>query len=239
VTDRAPDHHSFEMDDGAYLIGALSPQDRAEYESHLRVCPSCARSLSELAGLPGLLGRVPAEVAAAMEDPAESEFPPASLLSGVLDRVRSDERLRRRRRLRVLMAVAAVSVLVVAIVVGGLVRSGNGPVAPPRVQAGVELVAVTNSPLTVTAKLTPVRWGTRITLLCSYSGGRSPESTYGAPTYALVVKNSRGFAQQVGTWAAVPGRTITVEAATAMSSDDIATIEVDTSDGSTLLRAVN
>jgi len=45
-------------DDAAYLLGALSPSDRREFETHLAGCASCQRSVQQLAGLPGLLGKV-------------------------------------------------------------------------------------------------------------------------------------------------------------------------------------
>jgi len=51
----------FSRQDGAYLLGALSPQERRTYEEHLANCPICSAALSEVAGLPGLLVRLPAE----------------------------------------------------------------------------------------------------------------------------------------------------------------------------------
>ncbi|WP_431277301.1 anti-sigma factor family protein [Leifsonia poae] len=51
-------HDEFATWDGAYLLGALSPADRRAYEEHLRTCETCSAAVSELAGLPGILGRV-------------------------------------------------------------------------------------------------------------------------------------------------------------------------------------
>ncbi len=48
----------FAQDAAAYVIGALSPAERLEFEKHLSVCDDCTRAIRELAGLPGLLGRV-------------------------------------------------------------------------------------------------------------------------------------------------------------------------------------
>jgi hypothetical protein len=237
-----PERDPFETDDGAYLIGALSPTERAAYEAHLRGCPSCTHSLAELVGLPGLLARVPADVAATLDHPGEGghldEPPPPGLLADVLDRVdRLGRRKRRRRRVLAAASVAAAAVLV-GVVLGTGLRSGGSPVTPP--SAGVELAAVTTSPLAVTAQLTPVRWGTRVTLLCSYPGETSAGSRYAIPpTYVLVLRDSRGVAQQVATWKAVPGRLVTVQAATALSTTDIAAIEVRTADGRPVLRSVN
>ena len=63
----------FEYDAGSYVLGALSPEDRVAFERHLPGCPACAQSVRELAGLPGLLSRIPAETFE-----AERSGPPAA-----------------------------------------------------------------------------------------------------------------------------------------------------------------
>ena len=60
-----------EHDDGAYVLGALSPEDRVAFERHLPGCRECQRSVRELAGLPGLLARVPVEIL----DPEQERIP--------------------------------------------------------------------------------------------------------------------------------------------------------------------
>jgi predicted anti-sigma-YlaC factor YlaD len=45
---------------GVYLLGAIGAADRRALEGHLACCPDCRNMLAELAGLPGLLNRVPA-----------------------------------------------------------------------------------------------------------------------------------------------------------------------------------
>ena len=40
---------------GPYVLGSLSPADRSAFERHLAGCAECAQSVSEFAGLPGLL----------------------------------------------------------------------------------------------------------------------------------------------------------------------------------------
>jgi anti-sigma factor RsiW len=39
--------------DGAYVLGALSPSEREEFESHLQTCPECRARVAELSDLPG------------------------------------------------------------------------------------------------------------------------------------------------------------------------------------------
>ena len=53
----------FEMFDGAYVLGALSDDDRRAYEAHLAECDACAASVRELQGLPRALAAVPPSAA--------------------------------------------------------------------------------------------------------------------------------------------------------------------------------
>jgi hypothetical protein len=43
---------------GAYVLGALSPEERRQFEEHLGGCALCTAELAEFADIPGLLDRV-------------------------------------------------------------------------------------------------------------------------------------------------------------------------------------
>ncbi len=47
-----PDHPRFADWDSAYVLGALSPAERREYEEHLETCETCRRSVAELVADP-------------------------------------------------------------------------------------------------------------------------------------------------------------------------------------------
>ncbi|AGW41602.1 oligopeptidase B [Leifsonia xyli subsp. cynodontis DSM 46306] len=49
--------------DAAYVLGALAPAERRAFEEHLSRCLPCAAAVAELAGMPGLLARLPREQA--------------------------------------------------------------------------------------------------------------------------------------------------------------------------------
>src|SRR5215212_11149719 len=99
--------------DAAYVLGALSPVERREYEEHLADCSSCQSAVSELAGMPGLLAQVPPEdaalLAAAPSVEALDEGPPPDLLARVRGRS-----ARRRLLTGAVVAVAAALVLILA-----------------------------------------------------------------------------------------------------------------------------
>lgn len=219
----------YAQDAGAYVLGALDPAARLEFERHLRGCAECSRSVTELAGLPALLATVPRDVAEQLGEENVTEPAPLGLLDAVLARVDHARGTRRHRRL---LLVAAAAVALLAAVVGGVVAMRDGEAPDVRTVALQETV---DGPLAVTARMEQVAWGTRIELDCRYEAAASPYAT--PPVYALVVRDDSGNVEQVATWRAVPGRDVTVQAATAVPRDRIAALEVRTSDGRTVLTA--
>jgi hypothetical protein len=223
--------------DGAYVLGALSPEERLAYERHLPSCPTCSRAVRELAGLPGLLAQVPADV---VESPEAAVPLPDTLLPSLVREVRRGER--RRRRVTWLAAAAA------AAVIGGgtaaAVLHDDGPAQRPAAVATAPAHAMTpvgSGDLEARLSMTPVLWGTRLDLTCRYAtlpaggAGYPHEPSSGAATYTLVVRSTGGDEQQVATWRAVPGKTLRLSGATAWSTQDIAHVEVRAADGTPVL----
>lgn len=101
---------------GVYVVGAIDPADRSVVDDHLVSCQSCRDELAGLAGLPAMLGRVPAvDVERMSLEPgllADDAPPSGDLLNSLLRQVS----LRRRNRLwRGAVAVAAAA----AVAAGG------------------------------------------------------------------------------------------------------------------------
>lgn len=225
----------FALYDAAYVLGALSPSERREFEHHLKGCAACASAVGELAGLPGLMSKVSVE-----ELTAEVEPPPETLLPSLARAVRRE---RGRRRLTVGAAAAAAAAV---IAVGAVALSGpDSPTRPPPApfasgsstasgSANLALSAVVPSPVTASARLVDMAWGTRIDLTCAYSAtGSFPAD--GLP-YALVVVDRSGTAQQVATWMALPDRELRVPGASSLARQDIAAVEIRTLSGRAILR---
>jgi len=204
--------------DGAYVLGALSPTERAEFERHLGTCAECSRSVGELAGLPGLLAKAPADV---LDQPAEREPVPPTLLSGLIAEARKQDR---RRSIRTaVLAAAAVAVIAggSAALAGGL-RGGETPEPDAAPTATVTITPPTVTPPTVTTSpetaprermdavqgsgsqgwisLVAVAGGTRLELDCRYEGRH-------AYTYEILVRTADGREETAGTVRAVPGKT--------------------------------
>lgn len=114
---------------GPYLLDALEPAERAEFEQHLGACPDCRADAAEL--------RV--AVAALAEDAARGPSrPPARLGEQLLAQVRQTPQLAptrsRRRRLAALAAAAAAAVVVAGGVLGVRALSEDDP-APTTAEA--------------------------------------------------------------------------------------------------------
>lgn len=220
--------------DGAYVLGSLSPAERADYERHLGGCDECSRSVRELAGLPGLLARVPADV---LESPPDRESVPGTLLPSVVAAARRDQRRRTTRT--TLLAAAAVAVIASgSVAVGAALDGDETPVAAPSVSAPTtappqQMRPVGHSRSSGWVSLTPVTWGTRLDLTCTY------ESAYGGDgpwTYTLVVRTTDGRDEVAATWDALPGKELRVPGAVSVPPEEIARVEVRTADGYAVLR---
>lgn len=217
--------------DAAYVIGALSPADREAFVEHLHSCERCSAAVAELAGMPGLLAQVPLAVAEGGGDQIPAPPVPASTLPALLQQV---TRIRRRRLIgTAAMALAACFLAVFAV----FWPVGATRVTPTATKAGplIGFTAVQASSVKASADLTPVAWGTKIGLHCAYD--KSSSVPYAPGVYSLVVLDKLGNSGQAASWLGVPGRELTINAATAVNEADIAAIEVHAADGETLLRA--
>ena len=219
--------------DGAYVLGSLTPAERADYERHLRTCDDCQRSVRELAGLPGLLARVPADV---LEPSADREPVPATLLPAL---VAVAERQQRRRTIRTaLLAAAAVAVIAGGTaVVASLGSDETPPTSSPSVTVETtappqQMTPVGDGQSTGWVSLTPEGMGTRLDLTCTY------QSSYGgghAYTYKLVVYAKDGHVQEATRFKASSGEERKVSGPVAIAPDEIEKVVVEGSYGPILL----
>ena len=214
-------------DDAAYVLGALSSTERAAYQEHLATCAECTQAVRRLSGLPGLLSRVSLDV---LEAPAPAEPVPDTLLPALVAQAR---RRQRRRSWSIAAAAAAAAIVLTggAVALGGYLAQDQA--APP---AAVQqpMTRVADIPVTAEVGLTSVDWGTRLDLTCTYA---EPTSGDGQEwPYALVVRTRAGGSERVASWVAKPGKTFRLSGATASPAQDIASVEIQSLDGRTLLR---
>jgi hypothetical protein len=228
---------------GVYILGALPPAERLAYEKHLVTCDECRAEVSDLAGLPGLLGRLDEATAAAigtsvpLTDPA-----PASLLSTTVARLRRQRRVRRFTGFAVAAAAACLA-LVIGIVVpqplAAPVVAGPSPSASSRAPVMHNMVSVgASNGVTATVGLIPLATGTEIKLTCWYKPDESPAAhppgDDSAALWLFVVPRT-GSGTNLRWWRAEPGDVLTISALTKLSMAQISLIELRDDAGTPLL----
>jgi hypothetical protein len=159
-----PACHNMRQSLGVYVVGALDPAERMLVDLHLAGCRECREELAGLAGLPALLGRVPARDAERVilesAELRDLEEPPAELLARLLKEVAAR---RATGRWRGILAAAAAVVFAIASGVAGahfLIPGGNGQPSP----IAAEVVSASNPVTGVAATVSyrKVNWGTAI-----------------------------------------------------------------------------
>jgi hypothetical protein len=235
--------------DAAYVLGALSPSERREFEEHLSSCAACQAAVSELAAIPGLLAQIsPADAAMlSLADDTSAEYaetpalsaaqaeviehgPPPSLLPEMIKKVR----MRRRRMVAAVVGIAAAVILVV----GGLaVGAGALPLQPDPPER-VAFTAVVPSAITAIADLIPGEDGTQINVECVYAEINDPRPGGAHETYSVFVVDRSGNATEIKEWPATPNKQMRPSGSTPLSLSQIADLEIrETATDEVLLRA--
>jgi hypothetical protein len=213
----------YEMWDGAYVLGSLSPAERREFEAHLDGCEQCSRAVRDLAGLPGLLGRIGPEIF----EESEPDPVPETLLP------RLSRAVRRRQQRRTWLTAGIAAAAAVAVTTGGVLAldrgdsasqvAGGGPAVVQDASRPMNQVPTSLDPMTARVALTSVAWGTKLDLTCSYPRGTVG---YEGGAYALVVHLKNGRSERVATWNGLPGKSMQVSGATSAWKSTISSVVV-------------
>jgi len=207
--------------DGAYVLGALCPSERADFENHMRTCDVCRESVAALAVLPGLLGRLSAETAEQFAPSAEVPVTaPTTLLPRLLTAATQRRRKERRNR-RIWFGAGAVAVACLALVVGMGVHAIDMSRVTPRVDMTSMQPAEEHMPVTAEIGLSTTTGGTMVHMACRYEVDYQGSWTLWLWVYPIV-----GMPEQVGSWTAKTGDEIALTAVTHYAADQIGRIEL-------------
>ncbi len=211
--------------DAAYVLGALSPDDRRTYEAFLAENPDRAKDVSEISGIPGLLKGLSLSAALALTTDVSLQEKRSDVPADVSSLTRS---LRvRRRKARVIYTVALLSIAASTLLIGLRVGQDQGKVsgATASERTIVSSVAMaSNEPNTVAANLSATRkpWGTLLDINCTYSSRWSNR----AETLDLVITTTTGARVLVATWASAGHAAKGIAAATQLPVDEIRSISI-------------
>jgi hypothetical protein len=217
--------------DAAYVLGALAPAERLEFEGHLGGCARCRASVAEIAGLPGLLAQVgPEDAAALTEVPDPHDGIPSTVMPEVLATVR-----RQRGRLtRLLFGLAAALVLVLVGLGLGEALSSPGSDEPQQ----LAFTPVAASFITANVTLVPVRSGTEVQVECQYSGATDPDPLGKYGRYSIVVTDRSGHSTAIKDWPISAHKVMRPSATTPLSVSQIRAVEIrETATDQAVLRA--
>ena len=159
---------------GAYVLGALDPEERRRMERHLAECPNCVAELAELRGLPALLDRVrPEDLQSVPVSPSPDLFARMSAAAGTTAPRRSRA-----------WALVAAAVLVLGGAGAGIAIWAGGP--------GERTVTAVEGPVEVRVTATPAEDG--VELYVAVAGMRPGEMC------SLVAVDDDGATYPAGEW---------------------------------------
>jgi anti-sigma-K factor RskA len=209
-----------EIDIGAFVLGALEPEERERVRRHIADCPACAATLHELEGLPRWLAQVPPP-AALPDNPVPSELAFRRLHRSVTETgavAGTTAHGRRSGRRRFLAVAAAVVAIGAAGLTGVVVATSSG---------GPTTVSASAGAVHAKAALSPTGQGTSITLtMAGVSSGQRCK---------LVAEDRDGRWATASEWTVDYHGDVHITGRVPMNSDDIQQLVVRTLDGRTLV----
>jgi anti-sigma-K factor RskA len=221
-----------EHDDGAYVLGALSPAERAAYERHLSSCSFCREAVADIAVLPGLLGRLDPADFQKLLDPEPPRPASRNRMPALVMAAQSTRQLERRRaRRRAFVSALAAACLIVLIGVGAVLWMGRDASEPTGPTVAMQPVngAV---PLSATVNLTGTTGGTKVRVACFYNRESDDSKSYTVRLMGIGPDDER---DQMGSWVAAPGREFKMDGVTHLAAGNLSRLELVRNDGQVLL----
>ncbi len=213
---RTPDDDLAEWD-AAYVLGALSLEDRRTYEDFLAANPARAAELTELEEMPAILGALGRDEAVALTDLGEAPVADTKVAS------LAQAAAKRQRRSRRAMLAATVAVAAALAIVGGVVGATVFPRTPSVQTVALEpMQPGQRQGLTAQLAVSEKKWGTELTWACEYTKdwARDVES------YDIVVTTRDGAQTAVGSWRPAGDEATGLSAATSIPTSEIRSVDI-------------
>ena len=218
---------------GAYVLDALEPDETEALRTHIAGCSICQDEVVSLSWIPALLRSVDLEgierldgMTEAAETAGADGRPPALMLERLLISMHTAKRTRRPRRPVALLLGAAA-----AVAIAGTATVASGAFDTHRSSSHTALQAVDpQSHVNAAVTLTGRKWGTELHLTLSWVAAGQQCS--------LIAHSRDGHTDVAATWVASYQGTASVPGTTAIPADQLAELDVVTTDGHQLVRIV-
>jgi anti-sigma factor RsiW len=207
---------------GAYVLGALTPEERDHVEEHLLSCPACSAELDAMTALPLFLDLVSGEEVALMGEGGVAPDP--ELVERVVAAALAERRTAKRRRR--LVAVAAAVVLVAGSSVAGVILAPSGTTQQANAVVFDHTDASTHAWASVA--VTQKGWGASLNL--SLSGVPAGDHC------KLVAVGRDGSTDIAASWQVSYTGTVKLAGSTSMPLASTAAYDIVTFDGKRLVR---
>ncbi len=206
-------HDQFRDWAAAYVLGALDPVERIDYERHLRACAQCQTDVGEFAALPGLLAQV-GPPGKPEDDPAKGRITQLAIARANHDYGRLSANMRRWR----LAAVAAAAAVIVLIVAFGWTAVTNGGSNDDSERTELAFDAAATGTIAIDGRL----WGTNIEVNLTGLPQRD--------AYQLWAVDESGTWIVAATWTSTPGGRAKVTGAAAVDVGAVTRVMITSTD---------
>ncbi|MFC7675923.1 hypothetical protein ACFQWH_22765 [Mycolicibacterium sp. GCM10028919] len=207
--------------DAAYLLGALTAEEAAEYERYLANSPRRAE-LSDADDIPGILDVLtPEEALALIEEGPKSEVRGEVAAQPTSLGAAAERRRLRSRRARLAGALASAAAF---LLVGGIVGYAVIPHEPSST-TGVSLQAMAageREGVSASLAVSEEPWGTRLDWQCEYTKAWASN----VKGYDLVVMTKDGSESTVASWRPSGDEATNLAAATVIPTSDIRSVVI-------------
>lgn len=216
---------------GAFVVGALAPDERSEFTAHLARCAICQDEVTASAAVPGALRAVHPAEAAALDHPDELALRRLLAAASREWTARPQSPAATPPRQRGWWWLRASAALVAAAAAGALLTVlGFGLFTGPGVATAMPMRTVAPATITGTAGLVEQPWGVDLELRCRDDGG-----ALAGQRLTLVTIDTSGRRTAAATWTAVTSTNVVIRASTALPRSAIAQLTVESPDGRPLL----
>ena len=216
--------------DAAYVLGALSHEERKDYEAHLTQCPACSGALALLAGIPGFLCKLDSQTAMGLMNGVSTDPATNSMDESVFMQKLAKRASQKRRKTRIRQTIGLVAAVVISVSVGlttgVLVHTSHGFTTAPANAIATSWHLTNLQPQIMSANLHIISktWGTDFDWNCTYSKNAADWGP--SVRYNFVVTDNSGHKFTIATWSPSGGTAKGLSATTALSQSQIKMLEV-------------